>query len=485
MFIHFKQCLWALKILWQYKSISKANRLLLWKKSIRLYLSLLAFMDQERPENQLQGGMISAVITAVYDYETDWVPILNPVKSRTFALLNKYVADSHAQKIAHQLFANDLGQRLSADGLERGSVALTFYRALIQSRWMSEYSSSEINTFGRSLQMVDDLLDYEDDQRLGHTNCFLTPDQNRFLKEARAFLKSDFFQALVSRSIVYQRLELECKQMINRIEGNSPSWSKLFNVGRPKSSFFAGALALTCSSLVGLSWQITWTVAVAYTCISMSIMMLNDLIDRHHDAKRGKTLACDHTWRLFQFWTRLSKITMAFVLVSCVLNIWVGLFILGIWLLGLGYSFVPHWYIVQNLIVAFCVASPALCVTVPFLEWRLEPLLIFGAVFGTIWMREIVKDIEHIDTDAGYKETIPVRQGHIPAVSLLFGGLWAIPVTLLVFYPSWPVKLVGLLFCVVQFSNANMLLHPQKQPIAIRSLDIVLTVLVTMLLIAP
>lgn len=482
---HLEQCLGALQALWKYTDITRKDRLRLLAKSIRLYLCFLAFMDRERPREQCRRGMIAAVVTAVYDYETDWVPISDPGQSRTFAFLARYVENAYARQIARELFATDLARQLSADGLERGSVSLTFYHAVIGSRWLGAYCETEINEFGRRLQMVDDLLDYEQDRRLGHTNCFVTDNRDRFLAEVETFVRDDFFRALCERSVVYRVLALKCGRLMNDVRGAAPAtrW-ELFRAGRPKNAVFAAALALATARLAHVHAPLATLIAVAYAILSISIMMANDIVDRNHDAKRGKTFARDHVWELVQFWIRWDLATLAVIAAVGVFDAFVALFLGLVWLVGIGYSFVQRWYVVQNVIVAFCVASPALATMLSTRGLNGRSVLVFGAVFGTIWMREIVGDIDHVLADRGYKETLPTRLGHLLTMFYLLGLIY-LPIGFLVFYPSVVVRSVAFLFGAVAFANAMMFMRPDRQPWAIRSLNLVLAALVITLFIAP
>ena len=124
---YIKLCHWAFVILYKEKTISRMDRFRLWKKSLNQFVCFLAFTDKKRPVQQLEGAMVSAVLSAIYDYETDWVRIKDINNSIYLKLLKQYAFLSLAYERARQLFISDWKGELSEHGLERGSIALVFY----------------------------------------------------------------------------------------------------------------------------------------------------------------------------------------------------------------------------------------------------------------------------------------------------------------------------------------------------------------------
>ena len=166
--------------------------------------------------------MTCAVLSAVYDYDTDWVRTANPEMSMFFCeldrLLQNHPKRDEAIVKARELFQLDWERKLSIDGLERGSVALRFYWLVIESRWMSGYTAEQIDTFGRELQIVDDLLDLEKDRRAGDTNCFLTKGADGFVREGAEFLMSNFFRKLEENSRVYRLIRKTCHDKLKEVQ---------------------------------------------------------------------------------------------------------------------------------------------------------------------------------------------------------------------------------------------------------------------------
>src|SRR3989344_8940869 len=273
---YLKPCLWALAVLWQLKTITRGNRLRLWRKSLNLFVCFLAFCDNERPEKQLRGAMLSAVLSALYDYETDWIRIENLENSLYMELLKKYVPESAARLSAEHLFLADWQNNLSQDGLERGSVALAFYHELIASQWLRQYPADQILKFGRALQIVDDLLDLKEDKAEGHTNCLLLGTSRQYAREAKQFLKSNFFRTLAVNSIVFHRLRLECEKQFGEPEKGALSSWELIRLSRPHCGLFALVLTLIGFKLVNVSCLPGLFVGCGFAGIALSIMVWND-----------------------------------------------------------------------------------------------------------------------------------------------------------------------------------------------------------------
>jgi hypothetical protein len=79
--------------------------------------------------------MISAVLSALYDYDTDWVRTSDPASSMFYQQVDVLLADHPAREesstTVKNLFQMDWEGKFSADGLERGGVALRSYRKII------------------------------------------------------------------------------------------------------------------------------------------------------------------------------------------------------------------------------------------------------------------------------------------------------------------------------------------------------------------
>lgn len=439
-------CLWALAVLWKLKTITKADRLRLWRKTLNLFLCFLPFTDKERPGAQLRGAMICALLSALYDYETDWVPIQGP-DSLYRDLLYQLVDDVGARKIAWELFEADLHNRLSKHGLERGSEALAFYRIVIGSEWLGKCSAREIESHGRSLQIVDDILDLEEDRANGHTNCLLTDEREQYLREAKEFSESDFCRALERNSMIYYKI---CFRLFGPRVEETPEFRDLLRSCRPHTGLFAFVLTIVGFKILKLSLLSAVPIALAFCGITLSIMVFNDLMDKHRDVNKGKTLASRYPWHIFRTWKWVSGITMITLLITAVFWWKLALFCGIIWVLGLIYSVEKLSYPVNNLLVALCSGSPALVGMIQAERWDLKVLFLFFIVSTTIVVMETVKDMQDKDADIGHKDTLATRVAW-PMAAMQAVLLCYLPIIGVALYPNGLVRSLGYLFGVVVF----------------------------------
>ena len=185
------------------------------------------------------------------------------------------------------------------------------------------------------------------------------------------------------------------------------NWLKLIRLNTMLFAFLFTLVA--CGFQKNFPLNLTFLTAIVFALIAMSIMVFNDMIDGQHDLKKGKTFTNEHSSDVGVFW-KLSCLST----VSGLLLIWfsshiLALFMAGVWLLGLLYSFFPLFYIGNNIIVALCSASPALCSVIYHCDITVRPVLYFVVVFCVIFIREILKDIEDREADWRYKATLPVK----------------------------------------------------------------------------
>jgi hypothetical protein len=215
MAIHVRLGCWALVVLLKAHDISIRHRLRMWIKTIHIYSAFLGLTDHERPPEQVSGAMVCAVLSAVYDHDTDWVRVDDPDRSAAFRLLDRMVENPVARDIAKDLFRRDWAGTL---GIERGGPAMRFYCLVIRSRWMAHYSQQDIEAFGCQLQIVDDIIDFGKDKKAGNTNCFLTTERQKYLTEAHEILACDFFKELARNSWVWVLVGGRCRAKLKALE---------------------------------------------------------------------------------------------------------------------------------------------------------------------------------------------------------------------------------------------------------------------------
>lgn len=470
--IHVRLCLEALWMIWSLKSIGIINRLRLWVKTMNLYSCFIGFTDGAEQVRQLRSAMIAAVLSAIYDYETDWCLTNNPEDSLFRQLLDRHITNEEARKTALSLFLSDVNHEISSDGLERGAIALRFYHSIIGSQWLSEYSADEIGQYGRKLQIIDDLLDLETDQRDGCTNCFLTDGRLTYLHEAQQFMSSPFFAQLERRAPAYSLIKLRCQSMCNSLVFGKPSAKHFLVACRPLTMVYAAFAVVISFRFTDLTWLPMLLGTIAFASVTGNIMVFNDLVDRHHDTRKGKLLASRYTWLLGRFWVLLSLLLISLLIGTGFQSVWLALYIGAVWIVGLAYSApsVRRWCILQPVVVAGCSAAPSLTGCVYHGVFSVSALLTAGIFASIIMMREIVKDIEDQHCDSSYKETLPVRLGHIHAVGILI-ALCYLPALLLALHPLWVVRLTGYGLAAVQFSNGLLLLNQKRVGLVKTSID--------------
>lgn len=202
------------------------------------------------------------------------------------------------------------------------------------------------------------------------------------------------------------------------------TFTELFKTGRPLTGVYAFLLTLVSFKFFQWdSWNIGLFAGLIFGVLTMSIMRFNDLVDGQNDYRKGKTFAYDHQSSLKFFWV-VEAVVLVVALALLALWSWeLALFCAGVWIAGLWYSFIPHWYILQNILVALCSGSPALCAIVYFGHLEVSSLATFCLFTSLIWVSEVHKDIEDRRTDVGYKITLPTQLGSEKSVLLLIASL--------------------------------------------------------------
>lgn len=485
MFAHLQQIFWVLRVLWGLK-IWVLDKFPLWQKTIKLYFSFLAFTDHSRPIDQLRQAMICALVSAIYDYETDQVRIsrhrIN--QSHFFSLLENLIESEEARCIAKNLFKKDYANKLSRTGLERGGVALKFYNLVIGSKWMESYTDKEILYFGEMLQIVDDLIDLYSDYIHEDKNCFLdqaiAKEQAQKLEE---FLESGFWQELKNNSWLYRFYEKKINKSLNHIGFGQAGFKEFFSASRPTTGIFAALLTIIGFKFYHeVSWLLISLTAIAFFGITASIMALNDLMDQNHDRKKGKYFASEHAKEFKRYNLFLGMVTGLVLVLIALFDFRVAIFCTAVWVIGLNYSLIIKFYLINQLVVALCSASPVLCGLISHFEMKTEIILIFLAFSSLIFINEIYKDIEDRKIDPGYKETMPTRLGY--SLSGFYSiGLCYLPVIFLLLFPNPYIRAIAFLMVIIQFRQAFMLLEPKRVGKAKATMRFVLKTLLIALLV--
>jgi hypothetical protein len=121
-------------------------------------------------------------LCCAYDVVTDWRSF-EPEARRVFGeILEELVSSQMAKSLAVNLYDIEKSGLLGEDGLERGPIALRFVLA-VTSNGATGLPAYEIDQLGRLLQIVDDVLDYEDDVVRGEVNCLTSANRAMYLRD--------------------------------------------------------------------------------------------------------------------------------------------------------------------------------------------------------------------------------------------------------------------------------------------------------------
>ncbi len=408
---HLWLVVWALRAMWREKSIQRADRVRLFVKTLCLYWSFLGFVDLDQQVDQLHRAMLAALMTAIYDYETDTKPVARFEDSICARLLKTYQVGLEATAVAENMMRQDLARAFSAHGLERGSDALVFYSLVINSSWMADIRPREIRRFGFLLQIIDDLHDYEQDMRSGDQNCLRGSGKEKYLASAQAFIESSFWAELEKRSWVYTFLRFECMRKLDEFSGHArPSFRQFVKVGRLQTAVYAASL--TCIGFMlhrPIDWLVMLSSAASFALATMSIMMYNDICDWRIDLRKRKDFAYRNMYALAGFWMKLNVAVVLSLEAVSFYSTGAATLIGLTWFIGLGYAGLKHRELVQSWLVAFCAAMPVLAGSVHHESIKLAVLAVFGFFFFLMNARERLSDIRDRDADQGLKRTLAAR----------------------------------------------------------------------------
>ena len=242
-------------------------------------------------------------------------------------------------------------------------------------------------------------------------------------------------------SVIWHTLQILWRMQTADSAGRScdpVTFRRLFDTGRPTTGLYA---FVVCFHGFGWTyWNVSLLVSVVVGLMMMSAMTFNDYIDRHHDRKKGKVFVSDHADVVRKFWLASALLISFLVIVLFTITPSVALFCFTLWVVALVYSFVPNWFVVQNMIVAFCSGCPVLCGMIYAGVWQKESFAVFAIFACLVWYNEVAMDIEDRDSDFGYKDTLPVRLGPLTTARILF---CSIPIVTLPYFFHPNVLMMG------------------------------------------
>lgn len=159
--------------------ISRSERVSYTKKSIRLALCYAGFGTPWSLKEAWKAGE-AAYLSCAYDIVTDWRHFEKEARS-SFEKILTHLSKVELRNLAMTLYDKDSKNQLCGDGLERGAVALEFILKTMECEKERATRWGDLVKLGELLQIVDDVLDYEDDIAVGDQNCLATPNRTAHL----------------------------------------------------------------------------------------------------------------------------------------------------------------------------------------------------------------------------------------------------------------------------------------------------------------
>lgn len=177
--------------------ISKAERVPYVKKAVRLALCYAGFGIPWNLREAWKAGE-AAFLSCAYDVVTDWRHFDKNARSAFESILTD-LSQSELQELALTLYDKEIHDQLLEDGLERGAIALRFILKTMECETQREATWGDLNDLGQLLQIVDDVLDYEDDAAAGDLNCLRTANRDVYLGRLLERLSSERTHRLFGR----------------------------------------------------------------------------------------------------------------------------------------------------------------------------------------------------------------------------------------------------------------------------------------------
>lgn len=169
--------------------ISKAERVPYVKKAVRLALCYAGFGIPWNLREAWKAGE-AAFLSCAYDVVTDWRHFDKDARSAFESVLTD-LSQPELRELALTLYDKETHNQLSEDGLERGAIALRFILKTMGCERQREGTWGDLDDLGQLLQIVDDVLDYEDDVAADDLNCLSTVNRDVYLGRLLEGLSSE------------------------------------------------------------------------------------------------------------------------------------------------------------------------------------------------------------------------------------------------------------------------------------------------------
>lgn len=150
------------------------------KKSTGLALCYSGFAEVGKIREAWLAGE-AAFFCCAYDVVTDWRGFSEKERIKFEEILKKSKMPLELQKLTIGLYEKELFNKLEDDGLDRGAIALRFILKMMKCEKSREIVWQDLDEIGYLLQIVDDVLDYEDDLIYGDMNCLTSERRDIYL----------------------------------------------------------------------------------------------------------------------------------------------------------------------------------------------------------------------------------------------------------------------------------------------------------------
>lgn len=185
------------------------------RKSLNLALCYVGFVTKLDYSQATQAGR-SAFYCCAYDVATDWRGFDENGIRAFRIILDKRVSYS-LRCMALDLLERDRLRMLGNDGLERGITSALFITGLIGTKDSFE-KLVDIRQLGMALQVVDDVLDYEEDFTQGDTNCLTSNNRQKYIALLNEVLCESETARLFPYGTVLTRVIRHAREKIQRLD---------------------------------------------------------------------------------------------------------------------------------------------------------------------------------------------------------------------------------------------------------------------------
>lgn len=201
--------------------IAQAERMRYFRKAMNFALTFGGFSDSGKPTEMMGAGK-AAFLGCSYDVVTDWRKF-DPRYLQIFEKQLAQYATPPLRDLALELYVKDEKDIFTDDGLERGSIAFRFVTEMMQVRGKFERKGVNIDEIGKTLQIVDDVLDVEEDVEAGETNCLATPRRQQYLE---TLIGTDIQRYFIPQTPLTLVIEIARKKAQTMLEAQTISTKK-------------------------------------------------------------------------------------------------------------------------------------------------------------------------------------------------------------------------------------------------------------------